>query len=202
MLQIQEIEVEKLCPWEKNPRINDHAVQNVAGSIKAFGFNAPIICDRDFNIIAGHTRWKAAKSLGMKTVPVIALDLTETQKKAYSIADNKTAEIADWEYHDLHEILSNLIKESINCSDLGFSEAEIDALLSQQVKIDWEQFETLRLDDNDESTVLFRVKIPLKEKNNLQIAMNEYAKKMNIREKDQARKNGKILLVLFRGKNG
>ncbi|MBN1189568.1 MAG: ParB N-terminal domain-containing protein [Dehalococcoidales bacterium] len=60
MLQVKEIELIKLSPWENNPRLNDHAVEAVAESIRSFGFNVPILCDQDFTIIAGHTRWKAA----------------------------------------------------------------------------------------------------------------------------------------------
>ncbi len=75
-MQIQQIELKKLKPWEKNPRINDHAVESVAESISAFGFNVPILCDPQFTIIAGHTRWKAAKKLKMETVPVVFSNIT------------------------------------------------------------------------------------------------------------------------------
>ena len=67
-MQIQDVELKKLKPWEKNPRINDHAIDTVVKSITTFGFNVPILCDPDLTIIAGHTRWKAAKKLKMKTV--------------------------------------------------------------------------------------------------------------------------------------
>ena len=60
MLQVQEIELDKLIPWEGNPRLNEHAVDAVAESIRSFGFNVPILCDQNSTIIAGHTRWKAA----------------------------------------------------------------------------------------------------------------------------------------------
>ena len=86
-------------PYDKNPRKNDDAVRFVANSIREFGFRQPIIVDRDMVIICGHTRWKAAKSLKMKEVPVIvADDLTEEQVKAYRIADNSTGEVAEWDY--------------------------------------------------------------------------------------------------------
>jgi len=75
MLKVQQIEPSKLKPWEDNPRINDEAVDAVVKSIKSFGFNVPILCDQQFTIIAGHTRWKAAKKIDMKSVPVIMLEL-------------------------------------------------------------------------------------------------------------------------------
>src|SRR5205809_2575984 len=86
-------------PYEKNPRLNDAAVDAVAASIKEFGFRAPIVVDADNVIIVGHTRWKAAHKLGLERVPVhVATELTPTQAKAYRIADNKTAEIAEWDF--------------------------------------------------------------------------------------------------------
>lgn len=130
MLKVKEVEIEKLCPCEKNPRINDHAVEPVAKSIEAFGFNSPILCDQEFNIIAGHTRWKAAKSLGLEMVPVILLDLTETQKKAFAIADNKTAELADWALPHLRQLLDELETEDVDLKMIGFSDTDLRRLFS------------------------------------------------------------------------
>lgn len=91
--------IEDVHPYEKNPRLNDASVDAVAESIKAFGFRQPIIVDGDGVIITGHTRLKAAKKLGMKTVPVIvADDLSEEQVKAYRLADNKVGETSLWDY--------------------------------------------------------------------------------------------------------
>ena len=80
VLQVKEIETSTLKPWDDNPRVNDGAVDAVARRIEAFGFNVPILCDQNSTIVAGHTRWKAATKLGMKTVPVIAIKLTDTQR--------------------------------------------------------------------------------------------------------------------------
>ena len=97
-LKIEYIDTEKLIPYINNPRINDNAVDVVAASIKEFGFKNPIIIDKENVIIAGHTRLKAAKKLGLKEVPTIKVeDLTEQQIKAFRIADNKTAEFRDWD---------------------------------------------------------------------------------------------------------
>lgn len=83
-------------PYEKNPRKNDEAVKYVAESIKEFGFKVPIVVDKDMTIVAGHTRYKAAKKLGLNEVPVIvADDLTDEQIKAFRLADNKTGEKAN-----------------------------------------------------------------------------------------------------------
>ena len=105
MLKIQQMELSALNPWEDNPRINDKAVDVVAKSIKSFGFNVPILCDQQYTIIAGHTRWKAAKKIGIKSVPVIMLELSEAQRDVFAVADNKTGEIADWDYPGLRKIL-------------------------------------------------------------------------------------------------
>ena len=105
MLQVKEIKVADLEQWDGNPRINDHAVESVARSISAFGFNVPILCDQNRMIVAGHTRLKAAKKLEMATVPVIIIPMTDAQRRAFSIADNKTAEIADWDFPKLHRFI-------------------------------------------------------------------------------------------------
>ena len=108
-MQIEQMQTGKIKPFEKNPRRNDDSVDAVANSIKAFGFRAPIIVDRDLVIIAGHTRWKAAKKLGLKTVPVIiAEDMTEEQAQAYRIADNSAGSASVWDFEALSEILATL----------------------------------------------------------------------------------------------
>ena len=98
-MKIEQISVENLKEYENNPRKNENAVQAVADSIKAYGFNAPIVVDKNMVIIAGHTRLKAAKLLGLKEVPVVIADtLTEQQANALRLADNKTAELSSWDY--------------------------------------------------------------------------------------------------------
>jgi ParB/RepB/Spo0J family partition protein len=90
MQQIREFGLAELKPYEKNPRRNDASVEYVANSIKEFGFKVPIVIDRDGVIVAGHTRYKAAKKLGMEKVPcIVADDLSEAQIKAFRLADNK-----------------------------------------------------------------------------------------------------------------
>ena len=85
--------INDLIPYENNPRLNDEAVEYVKNSIKEFGFKVPIVIDKDNVIIAGHTRIKASKELGIKDIPcIIADDLTEEQVKAFRLADNKVAE--------------------------------------------------------------------------------------------------------------
>lgn len=108
-MQIEEMRVADLIPYENNPRKNDEAVEAVAASIKEFGFKVPIIVDADNVIIAGHTRLKAAQLLGMETVPVIrADDLTDEQVKAFRLVDNKTAELAGWDFTALEAEMEEL----------------------------------------------------------------------------------------------
>jgi len=78
-MEVRQIEANRLKPWADNPRVNDHAVDAVTRSISAFGFNVPILCDQNLTIVAGHTRWKAARKLGLQTVPVIVLEMTDAQ---------------------------------------------------------------------------------------------------------------------------
>ena len=89
----------EIKPYPNNPRVNDDAVDAVAASLREFGFRQPIVVDTEGVIICGHTRYKAAQQLGLEQVPVhVAQDLTPEQIKAYRIADNQTASLADWNY--------------------------------------------------------------------------------------------------------
>src|SRR5207244_9774097 len=90
--------VADIKPYPHNPRRNDQAVAAVAASIREFGFRQPLVLDKDGVIVVGSTRYKAALQLGLESVPVhVAVGLTAAQLKAYRIADNKTAELADWD---------------------------------------------------------------------------------------------------------
>lgn len=123
-IKIVKLKIEELKPYDKNPRINDNAVDSVAKSIEEFGFKSPIVVDKNYVIINGHTRLKAAQKLGMTEVPVIiADDLTEKQVKALRIADNKTAELADWD----NTLLADEIKKltDFDFQDFGFGEVEL-----------------------------------------------------------------------------
>lgn len=122
-MNIVERKVEDVRPYGRNPRKNDDAVPYVAESIKQFGFKVPIVIDRGGVIVAGHTRYKAAKKLGMETVPcIVADDLTEEQIKAFRLADNKVAEKAVWDFELLGTELEELFE--FNMSDFGFLQGE------------------------------------------------------------------------------
>lgn len=118
-MNINWITLDEIHPYEKNPRQNEDAVQYVANSIKEFGWKQPIVVDKDGVIIAGHTRYKAEKKLGLEKVPVItADDLTEEQVKAYRLADNKTGEFAQWDMDLLNQELGDIL--DLNMDDFGF----------------------------------------------------------------------------------
>lgn len=121
-MQVQDTNIDDIKPYENNPRDNDNAVDGVAKSIKAYGWQQPIVVDKDGVIIVGHTRYRAAKKLGMKTVPVLVADkLSKEQVKAYRLADNKTGENAIWDN-------KKLLKELESLSDkvyTGFKESSM-----------------------------------------------------------------------------
>ena len=120
-MDIKTLNISDLKPYEKNPRKNDEAVKYVAESIKQFGFKVPIVIDKDHVIVAGHTRWKAAKKLGISEVPcIVADDLTEEQIKAFRLADNKVAEKAEWDLDLLSFELDDLI--DFDMSVFGFED--------------------------------------------------------------------------------
>lgn len=120
--------IKSIRPYEKNPRRNDEAVDAVAASIREFGWQQPIVVDKDGVIIAGHTRYKAAKKLKCETVPVVvADDLTEDQVKAYRLADNKTGELAEWDTALLGEELAEL-------ADFDMSQFGFDTILQEEAR--------------------------------------------------------------------
>lgn len=111
--------IDSITPYEKNPRKNDEAVKYVAESIKQFGFKVPIVIDSDGIIVAGHTRYKAAKKLKLEEVPcIVADDLTEEQVKAFRLADNKVAEKSEWDFDLLGEELDDIL--NIDMEAFGF----------------------------------------------------------------------------------
>ena len=125
-----------ITPYEKNPRKNDEAVKYVAESIKQFGFKVPIVIDRNGVIVAGHTRYKAAKKLSMDEVPcIVADDLTDEQIKAFRLADNKVAEKAEWDFYLLAEELNDLF--DFDMTAFGFDE-EGEELPVEVVEDDFE----------------------------------------------------------------
>lgn len=118
-LKIEYVKTDELIPYANNPRNNDEAVDYVANSIKEFGFKVPCVIDNEKNVVCGHTRLKAAKKLGIKEVPcIIADDLTEEQIDAFRLADNKTAEIATWDFEKLEIELESI--SGIDMSEFGF----------------------------------------------------------------------------------
>ena len=118
-MNVQEIKLKDIKPYGKNPRKNDNAVPYVAESIKQFGFKVPIVIDKNNVIVAGHTRYKAARKLGFKSAPcIIADDLTDEQIKAFRLADNKVSEKAEWDLDLLDSEIEGIF--DIDMTDFGF----------------------------------------------------------------------------------
>ena len=130
-MKVELRKIETVRPYEQNPRLNDQAVEAVAKSLREFGFRQPIVVDGEGVIIVGHTRWKAAQKLGLKQVPVhVAKDMTPAQIKAYRIADNQTASLAEWNYDLLPLELKDLQGLNFDLSLLGFSDTDLTEILA------------------------------------------------------------------------
>lgn len=133
-LQISYMDINKIKPYEKNPRKNDHAVDKVAKSIEQFGFKVPIIIDKNTVIVAGHTRYKAGLKLGMSDIPtIVADDLTKEQINGFRIADNRVTEEADWDWDILIEELDGL-SDHYTAMDLGFEDSELSFLDDEEME--------------------------------------------------------------------
>ena len=132
MMEVRNLKIDEIKPYENNPRNNLDAVDATANSIKEFGWQQPIVVDKDMVIIAGHTRYLAAKKLGYDTVPVVvASNLSDEQVRAYRLADNKTGELAEWDFKLLDTELQDIL--DIDMSDFGF---ELDISEDEEVKED------------------------------------------------------------------
>jgi len=131
-LQVEYLPVGALTPNPRNPRTHSRRQwRMIAASLRKFGFVNPILIDRNNRIIAGHGRWEAAKAEGYSQVPTIRLEhLTEEQRRAYVIADNKLAEKAGWDREMLVAELGELISLECDFDAIGFEPAEIDALFA------------------------------------------------------------------------
>lgn len=146
-MNVQEIKLKDIKPYGKNPRKNDDAVPYVAESIKQFGFKVPIVIDKNNVIVAGHTRYKAAKKLGFKSVPcIIADDLTDEQIKAFRLADNKVSEKAEWDLDlldsEIEEIFDIDMTDLIACEqmDRRCRMMEYDPAYCDVIVDRWEKF--------------------------------------------------------------
>lgn len=137
-LVVEYRQIDDLTPYENNSRLHsEQQIREIADSIAEFGFTNPVLIDDKNGIIAGHCRVDAAKLLNMTTVPTIVLgELTETQKRAYVIADNKHALNAEWNQHTLIKELMEIREADFDLSLIGFNEIELKDLL--------------RLDDDDD----------------------------------------------------
>jgi|DEB0MinimDraft_3_1074331.scaffolds.fasta_scaffold39312_2 ParB-like chromosome segregation protein Spo0J len=130
------VKADTLIPYARNPRKNSAAVDKIAASIKEFGWQQPIVVDKENVIIAGHTRLLAAQKLGIEDVPVHVADLTETQAKAYRLADNRLSEDADWDIEMLGLEIRELDDLNFNLDMTGFNNSELANLLIDKTLID------------------------------------------------------------------
>ena len=126
-IKVVNVPVSEIVPYENNPRVNEGAVEQLARIIEQFGFRNPAVLNKDKVIIEGHTRLLAVKKLGWETMPcIIATDLTPEQEQALRIADNKIAEIAEWDEDKLKVELSALQEAGFDLSLLAFGDDELD----------------------------------------------------------------------------
>lgn len=146
MKEIKYIPVSEIIPYENNPRKNEEAAKMAAESIKQFGFNVPILLDRNNVIIAGHTRYKAAIDLGLEKAPCIILDLDEKLTRQYRIIDNKTSDLSSWDYEKLTYEMDSVPEIDFSVFGLNNEEddeegVEITGSLDEGVELDLEDYE-------------------------------------------------------------
>ena len=133
-MKIEIVDISTIKPYENNPRkLKDSAIEKVAMSLKEYGFRQPIVVDKDNIIVAGHTRYRASKKLGLKNVPISVIDnLTPEQINAYRIADNRTAEESEWDNELLKMEIKELEAQDFKLDLLGFNEDQLNDLLFEE----------------------------------------------------------------------
>jgi len=151
-MNIQEMEITKIIPYINNPRKNLN-INKVASSIKEFGFQQPIVIDEENIIIVGHTRFEAAKKLGLEKVPVTIAKLSKNQAKAYRIADNRLNQDASWDTKLLNLEFNDLIGDNYNLDHLGFTNDELDNLFLKDEKSSGEELNPDDFPDEEISDV-------------------------------------------------
>jgi len=151
-MNIQEMEIAKIIPYINNPRKNLN-IDKVASSIKEFGFQQPIVIDEENIIIVGHTRFEAAKKLGLEKVPVTIAKLSKNQAKAYRIADNRLNQDASWDTKLLNLEFNDLIGDNYNLDHLGFTNDELDNLFLKDEKSSGEELNPDNFPDEEISDV-------------------------------------------------
>lgn len=153
-MQIITKKLSDLRPYTRNPRKNDQAVDAVANSIREFGFKVPVVIDKNGEIIAGHTRYKAAKKMKLEEIPcIIADDLTEEQIKAFRLADNKVGELADWDFDLLPDELDGIF--NIDMKQFGFLEQEDNERNDISDKITTDEYELIVSGEENELQELY-----------------------------------------------
>jgi len=131
-MQIEIIEISKLKPHPKNPRVHpDSALDRLTRSIKEFGWTNPILVSADGFILAGHARLKAAEKAGLKEVPIVRLPLKGTKAEAYMIADNRLSELTSWDFPQLTDLLEEIDTGEFDIEITGFSDKEAEDLMTQ-----------------------------------------------------------------------
>lgn len=143
-MKVDLVPIDSITQYARNPRRNQKAIPKVKASLKEYGFRQPIVVDREGVIVVGHTRWLAAKELGMTEVPVhVAENLTDAQIKGYRIADNRTAQEAEFDNELLAIELNDLLESKFDLELTGFDQPELDDLLKQPIEIGEDKTEAL-----------------------------------------------------------
>jgi len=198
-MKLEFVSPDVLVPHEDNPRFSDDAVSALARSIKEFGFNAPIITDEAYRICAGHVRWQAARELRLETVPIVRIPRLKGKAfAAYNIADNQTASLSSWKSDRLAVLLEELRQEQIDLTSLGFTEGQLDALLTPEQDFDWEAFDERLRNAPLPKYVALPVKVPRAKLQAFKKAIQKHAKEHGIIGRDAGVLAGRVVGSLLK----
>lgn len=197
-MKIEQIELKKIKPYFNNPRkISIDAVEKVKKSIEEFGFQQPIVVDKDMVIIVGHTRYKASKLLNLEKVPTVIADIPKDKVKSYRIADNRTNESSEWDLPLLNKEFLDLLDLKVDLSLTGFDENEFLKIMKDHKddeNIDFPEIEDIEKRDFEEITFTFSLEQGAIVKEQL-----EYVKKnIDIDDETNTNKNGNAMFHIIK----
>lgn len=148
-MQIKNINIAEIIPYWRNPRDNNEAIQVVVQSIKDYGFNVPLVLDKNNTIITGHTRYKALQVLGWTEIPCIISDMDEKKAKEYRIADNKTSELSSWNEQNLLLELREIV--DIENFQTYFPDIELSSIITDSAGLDFKPINQSEVDKKQDS---------------------------------------------------
>jgi len=200
-MRLEEIETNRLRPWAERPGQSGNVCDALVESIRTFGFLVPILCDSRYRIISGHARTLAARRIGMKTVPVIVLDLKGWAMRAFAIAEQELSRKRSWNQDSIRKRLVQLSGRGFDPSTLGFDPVAIEALLGTEKTVKWRNIDQHIGKTRQQNTSLLTLRVPATARETITSRAQRHAKRKGIRRMGSPDLLGAVVMDLLKEKS-